>query len=394
MPGPKEARGPALFPPDQAEAFAKASASAEATDPAGPRNRAAKKPAEASGKKAAKAAADVRRKRKPAIRRSPASNRQQSRRGSGPRQADAVRAVALKPLIARHASENGLPYDLADAVVRIESRYNAGARNGANIGLTQINVRTAQSLGYQGEAAGLLDAETNLRYGLKYLAQAYRLAGGDTCGTILRYQAGHRAQTMTRARRGSIAPRSRRSLARCRLGLAALTPTAAFCTTSPCQPAGRPLRARAGEESPGSMEARCRITSGGGDPRESATESKPPLGPSDPGVRVKGCGKSAPRTQQCGRHGKPHREQNRIGTTGARARPVSRLVVRVGCSRRSATVVPEEWPPRSSRRLGPYRTRLTGRLTLPSHLVHRATNRCKRRRKPLARLRFINPKGL
>ena len=30
------------------------------------------------------------------------------------------------------------------------------------------------------------------------------------------------------------------------------------------------------EESPGSMEARCRITSGGGDPRESATESKPP----------------------------------------------------------------------------------------------------------------------
>src|SRR5262245_13630177 len=31
-----------------------------------------------------------------------------------------------------------------------------------------------------------------------------------------------------------------------------------------------------GEESPGSMEARCRITSGGGDPRDSATESKPP----------------------------------------------------------------------------------------------------------------------
>jgi hypothetical protein len=31
-----------------------------------------------------------------------------------------------------------------------------------------------------------------------------------------------------------------------------------------------------GEESPGSMEARCRIISGGGDPRDSATESKPP----------------------------------------------------------------------------------------------------------------------
>jgi hypothetical protein len=36
------------------------------------------------------------------------------------------------------------------------------------------------------------------------------------------------------------------------------------------------LRIDGGEESPGSTEARCRITSGGGDPRDSATESKPP----------------------------------------------------------------------------------------------------------------------
>ena len=31
-------------------------------------------------------------------------------------------------------------------------------------------------------------------------------------------------------------------------------------------------------------------------------------------ARVKGCGKSAPRPRRRGRHGKPHREQNRIGT--------------------------------------------------------------------------------
>ena len=117
------------------------------------------------------------------------------------RTSDATRAVALKPLIARYASENGLPYELADAVIRVESRYNAGARNGPNMGLTQINFRTAQSLGYKGDAAGLLDAETNLRFGLKYLATAYKLAGGDTCGTILRYQFGHRTQTMTGASR-------------------------------------------------------------------------------------------------------------------------------------------------------------------------------------------------
>lgn len=117
------------------------------------------------------------------------------------RLSDAVRGRAMQPLILRHATENGLPFELADAVIRLESRYNAGARNGPHMGLTQINIRTAQSLGYQGPAAGLLDAETNLRYGLKYLAQAYRLAGGDICGTILRYQAGHRTQAMTPAAR-------------------------------------------------------------------------------------------------------------------------------------------------------------------------------------------------
>jgi soluble lytic murein transglycosylase-like protein len=112
---------------------------------------------------------------------------------------DAKRLIEIKPLIARYASENDLPVELAEAVIRLESRYNAAARNGVNVGLTQINAGTARSMGYKGEVAGLLDAETNLRYGLKYLAQAYKLAGGDTCGTVLRFQSGHRAQAMTRA---------------------------------------------------------------------------------------------------------------------------------------------------------------------------------------------------
>jgi soluble lytic murein transglycosylase-like protein len=193
---------PSLVSPDQAEAFAKASAAAEAPDPAAPAEPAAEKPAKASGRKTGKIASPV----------PEAAAETQAVSGvapaaaptdakSGSRQADAVRAVALKPLIARQAAANGLPYELADAIIRLESRYNAGARNGPNMGLTQINVRTAQSLGYQGAAAGLLDAETNLRYGLRYLAGAYKLAGGDTCGTILRYQFGHRTQTMTGASR-------------------------------------------------------------------------------------------------------------------------------------------------------------------------------------------------
>jgi soluble lytic murein transglycosylase-like protein len=105
--------------------------------------------------------------------------------------------AGIRGLIARHAQANGIPVTLADAVVRVESRYNPHARNGANIGLMQISLPTARSLGYGGSAAGLADAETNLTYGVRYLAQAYRLADGDTCRTVLKFQGGHRALTMT-----------------------------------------------------------------------------------------------------------------------------------------------------------------------------------------------------
>ncbi len=72
------------------------------------------------------------------------------------------------------------------------------------------------------------------------------------------------------------------------------------------------------------MDIRCRITSGGRKPRDSATENRPPR-PSlatcgEGAVRVKRCGKSAPRLRQRRRHGKPHREQDRIGT--ARSSPL------------------------------------------------------------------------
>src|SRR5262249_6952485 len=50
-----------------------------------------------------------------------------------------------------------------------------------------------------------------------------------------------------------------------------------------------------------------------GEPRDSATESKPPI-PVRREVRGKGGGKSARRSWNQGRHGKPRLEQDRIGT--------------------------------------------------------------------------------
>jgi soluble lytic murein transglycosylase-like protein len=107
----------------------------------------------------------------------------------------------IQALVASHAAANGIPVELAAAVVRVESRFNPRARNGANVGLTQISTSTARAMGYRGSVEGLYDADTNLRYGIRYLAEAYRLAGGDTCRTVLKYQAGHRAMSMTGAAR-------------------------------------------------------------------------------------------------------------------------------------------------------------------------------------------------
>ncbi|KRE16297.1 hypothetical protein ASE66_11175 [Bosea sp. Root483D1] len=107
----------------------------------------------------------------------------------------------LRQLVARHAAANGVPFALADAVVRIESRYNPRAANAGNYGLMQIRHQTARGVGYSGGAAGLLDADTNARYAMKYLGQAYRLAGGDTCRTVMKYQSGHLANRMSGANR-------------------------------------------------------------------------------------------------------------------------------------------------------------------------------------------------
>ncbi|WP_091856666.1 lytic transglycosylase domain-containing protein [Bosea robiniae] len=107
----------------------------------------------------------------------------------------------IKAIVARHAAANGVPFSLADAVVRVESRYNPRASHAGNYGLMQIRHQTARGLGYSGSASGLLDAETNARYGMKYLAMAYKMAGGDTCRTVMKYQSGHMTNRMSGANR-------------------------------------------------------------------------------------------------------------------------------------------------------------------------------------------------
>ncbi|MGE0503025.1 MAG: lytic transglycosylase domain-containing protein [Rhizobiaceae bacterium] len=100
-------------------------------------------------------------------------------------------------LVNRYATTYGVPIGLAHAVISVESNYRPNARGKAGeIGLMQIKPATAKLMGYSGKSSGLFNPETNIRFGMKYLGMAHRLGGGTTCGTILKYNAGHGAKRM------------------------------------------------------------------------------------------------------------------------------------------------------------------------------------------------------
>src|SRR5215470_2270149 len=97
----------------------------------------------------------------------------------------------LDALIARHAAANNLPEDLVRRVIKRESGGNPRVISAGNYGLMQIKLPTARSMGYTGTAAGLLDADTNMTYAVKYLAGAYRVANGNPSRAVHYYAAGY-----------------------------------------------------------------------------------------------------------------------------------------------------------------------------------------------------------
>jgi len=97
----------------------------------------------------------------------------------------------LDSLIAKHAAANNLPEDLLRRVIKRESGGNPRLVSKGNYGLMQIKLATARSMGYRGDAAGLLDADTNMTYAAKYLAGAYRIAGGNANRAVHYYAAGY-----------------------------------------------------------------------------------------------------------------------------------------------------------------------------------------------------------
>ena len=96
----------------------------------------------------------------------------------------------LLALVDHHARHHGVPPALAHQIVMKESRYNPAARNRSFLGLMQLRFETARGVGYRGPASGLLDPDVNLRYGMAYLGNAYRVAGGDARRAMALYSKG------------------------------------------------------------------------------------------------------------------------------------------------------------------------------------------------------------
>jgi soluble lytic murein transglycosylase-like protein len=104
----------------------------------------------------------------------------------------AVGPAGYRAMVEAEATRAGLPPEIADSVMAVESAYNPAAIGGVGeICLMQILPSTARMLGFTGTPAELAVPQTNIRYGVTYLAKAWRLAGGDLCTAVMKYRAGH-----------------------------------------------------------------------------------------------------------------------------------------------------------------------------------------------------------
>lgn len=113
---------------------------------------------------------------------------------------DARTKTKLTAIADRHASKAGIPSELVRAVIRVESDWDVDLTgHSGEIGLMQIRPETARDIGFKGDDAELYNPETNIRWGVSYLAAGYKLANGDLCRTILKYNAGTEVDKMTEA---------------------------------------------------------------------------------------------------------------------------------------------------------------------------------------------------
>jgi soluble lytic murein transglycosylase-like protein len=103
----------------------------------------------------------------------------------------AERPTAYNEMIALHAKAHGVPETFVHRMIMRESHYNPRIVHRHCYGLLQIKPATARSMGYKGPAQRLLDPETNLTYAVPYLANAYKIAGGNETRAMALFSSGY-----------------------------------------------------------------------------------------------------------------------------------------------------------------------------------------------------------
>jgi soluble lytic murein transglycosylase-like protein len=100
-------------------------------------------------------------------------------------------SAPLDGMAASQAGANGVPVSLVERVIKRESGGNPRAVSRGNYGLMQIRLGTARAMGFSGSAAELLDPQVNMTYAVRYLAGAYRAAGGNESRAVALYASGY-----------------------------------------------------------------------------------------------------------------------------------------------------------------------------------------------------------
>jgi soluble lytic murein transglycosylase-like protein len=107
-----------------------------------------------------------------------------------------ARSGTIEDKIVETAKQHNVDYNLALAFAEVESRFNPKASRyepklkTRTIGLFQILLQTARVVGFKGTASELYDTDTNILYGIKYLAKCQNLYGKSPKQIVCCYNGG------------------------------------------------------------------------------------------------------------------------------------------------------------------------------------------------------------
>ena len=122
----------------------------------------------------------------------------------------------IRLLVNKYADLYDVPRPLVHRVIQRESDYRPHARNGPYYGMMQILPETAGQMGFRGKPSDLLDAETNLKYAVKYLRGAWLVSDGDMDDAVMWYARGYYYQARDRCQLVETGLLNREIAKRCR----------------------------------------------------------------------------------------------------------------------------------------------------------------------------------